>query len=209
MTPSSLEALARLRDGGHMQWYVVPLLIFVVYVYVTEIERRNWDLVYLGVAFLAAELIWEMFNGLVLHFSQYAPLWSAPGRSAYLIYVGLNIEIAFFFAVSAVLVIKCLPKDERLKIFGVSNRVLVPLVMGLLAVLVEILLNRCGLLVWDYWWWSWPHVYLIVVAYCLPWWLLVRAHDKLSSATKKRLAQALPVAAATLHVLFGSILKWV
>jgi hypothetical protein len=40
-TPAALEALSRLRDPGHFQWYVVPLFAIVVYFYSLEIERKN------------------------------------------------------------------------------------------------------------------------------------------------------------------------
>jgi hypothetical protein len=29
----------------------------------------------------------------ILHFTQYAPAWGAPGQTAYLILIGLNIEL--------------------------------------------------------------------------------------------------------------------
>ncbi len=50
-TNSALEATRILRDGGQFQWYVIPLLAFVVYVYAVEIERKNWNLVFSGLAF--------------------------------------------------------------------------------------------------------------------------------------------------------------
>ncbi len=51
MADSAARALALLRDGSHFQWYVIPLLLLVMYVYANEVERRNWSLVLAGLAF--------------------------------------------------------------------------------------------------------------------------------------------------------------
>jgi hypothetical protein len=210
MTAASAEALSVLRSAENMQWYVVPLLVFVVYVYIAEIEKKNWSAVLLGISMWAAELTWEMLNALLLHFTQYAPLWSTPGgNSAYVLYAGLNIEIAFFFAVAGLMVIKVLPQDRDLKILGLPNRLLIPIGMGLAAVVVEVLLNRCGLLIWDYTWWGWPNLWLIVVGYCAPWCLLVWCHDHLSMRAKRVAACALPATALFCHILFASVLGWI
>ncbi len=50
-TDSALEALRILRDGSQFQWVVISLFAFVVYVYAVEVERKNWNLVFAGLAF--------------------------------------------------------------------------------------------------------------------------------------------------------------
>jgi hypothetical protein len=50
-TEASRQALQILRDGNQFQWYVIPLFALVVYVYATEIEKRNWSLVFAGLAY--------------------------------------------------------------------------------------------------------------------------------------------------------------
>ena len=72
-TDSSLEALSILRDGSLFQWYVIPLFAFVVYVYAAEIEKRNCNLVFAGLAYWGMYWFNEISNGLVFHFTQYAP----------------------------------------------------------------------------------------------------------------------------------------
>lgn len=210
MTESSQAALDILRKTDNMQWYAVPLFVFVIYVYVNEIERENWSAVLLGIAFSAGEFIWEMFNAAILHFTDFAPLWGTPGgNSAYVIYAGLNIEIALFFAISGPILIKALPKDRALKILGLPNRFFVPVAFGLLAVVVETLLNQAGLLIWDFWWWCWPHVWLIVLVYCLYFLALAWCHDHLSLATKKKAAVLVPALALACHLIFANTLHWV
>lgn len=103
MSDFALEALSRLRDGSNFQWYVIPLLAFVFYVYTIEAEKRNWNLILAGLAFWGADWLNEIINGLVLRGTGYAPIWAEPGPTAYLILVGLNIETMFMFAVAGII----------------------------------------------------------------------------------------------------------
>ena len=102
MSDSALQALSILRDGSHFQWYVIPLLAFVFYVYTVEAEKRNWNLILAALAFWGMDWFNEIWNGLVLRFTGYAPVWGEPGPTAYLILVGLNIETMFMFAVAGI-----------------------------------------------------------------------------------------------------------
>ena len=209
MTQNSIDALKILRSTENMQWYIVPILIFIIYVYVTEAQNKNWSAFYLGIATFGFELIWEMFNASILHFTNYAPLWSAPGQTAYLIYTGLNIEIVSLFAIAGVLLVKSLPEDKNLKLFGISNRIVIPIAWGLICVLVETILYKAGLLKWDYSWWRWPNIGLISLVYIAPWFIVTWAHDNLSMQHKKIGALvAIPLAAA-FHLICAVILKWI
>jgi len=154
MTESASQALAILRDGSQFQWYVVVLLAFAFYVYTVEVEKRNWSLVLAGLAFWGMDWFNEIWNGLVMHFTGYAPVWGAPGKTAYLILVGLNIEIMFMFAVSGIIWTKMLLPDKKAKILGLPNRWVVAIAGSAFCVFVEYLLNGVGALTWDYPWWS-------------------------------------------------------
>ena len=209
MTLAAEQSLKVLRTTENLSWYVVPLLIFVIYVYVTEAERKNWSAFYLGICCWAGELIWEQINALVLHFTNYAPLWSTPGKSAFVIYTGLNIEIAAFFAVAGVIIVKSLPADKSIKILGIPNRIFLPVMWGFISVFVECVLNYAGMLVWDYWWWSFPHLYLIVFVYVTPWFALTCAHDHMTLPTKRLWAIILPITAVITHVILANGLGWV
>ena len=125
MTESARQALVGLRDFTTLQWYVVPLLVLLFYIYVVEIReaRRsaNWDAVIAGVMLFSAEFVNESINGWIFAISGYSALWLAPGPTALRTLVGWNVEIMFMFAVS---------------------------------VLIELGLNKGGLLVWDFRWWN-------------------------------------------------------
>jgi hypothetical protein len=209
MTEASQQAMNILRSTDNLQWYLISMLIFVTYIYINEIEKRNWSAVWLGISLWAFELIWEMTNGLILHFTQYAPLWNTPGNSAFLIYVGINVEICLMFAVGGLVFIKALPKDKTLKIMGVPNRLLIPIAAAITAVIGEVILYKAGILVWDWWFWRWPHLYLIFINYCGPCFALAWAHDNLRTRTKRKVARALLIAAVVCHLVFATILGWV
>ena len=103
MSEAAQQALSILRDPAQFKWYVIPLLAFVFYVYVVETEKKNWSLVLAGLAFWGMDWFNEIWNSLVFHFTGYAPVWGAPGNTAFLLLIGLNIEICFMFAVSGVI----------------------------------------------------------------------------------------------------------
>jgi len=46
MTESASQALSIVRDPSQFEWYVVPLLVLVIYVYNVEVGKRNWNLVF-------------------------------------------------------------------------------------------------------------------------------------------------------------------
>ena len=162
MTEASLQALSHLRDPADLQWYVVALLAIAIYIYAVEVERRNWNLVFCGLAFWGMDWLNEIANGLILKGTGHSALWTAPGDSAYLIFVGLNIEICFMFAIAGIGLAKMLPADKKMKILGMNNRLFFGLVNSIFCVGVEIFLNKADMLIWEYSFWSFPHVWLIV-----------------------------------------------
>ena len=168
MTEASQQALKILRDASLFQWYVIALFAFVVYVYAVEVERRNWSAIFAGLAFYGMDLFNETWNALVLHITDRSAVWTTPGHTAYLIFVGLTIEISAMFAVAGVIFAKMLPADKSLRILGVPNRWLFAVANAIFCVVVEVLLNRAGVLVWEYPWWNFPNVGLIFLLGYLP-----------------------------------------
>lgn len=154
MTESSAQALSILRDPSQFQWYIIPFLLVVIYVYHNEVRLKNWNAVFAGLALWGCDWFNEIWNALVFHFTQYAPVWGAPGKTAYLILIGLNIEISLMFLLMGVACSIILPEDRKLKILGMPNRLFYAISFTTLAVIVEILLNAIGALTWDYSWWN-------------------------------------------------------
>jgi hypothetical protein len=154
MTESAQQALAILRDASQFKWYVITLLAFVFYVYTVEAEKRNWSLILAGLAFWGMDWFNEIWNSLVFHFNGFAPVWGAPGSTAFLILIGLNIEIMFMFAVSGIIWTKMLLPDKKAKILGIPNRAFIAVAGAIFCVLIEIILNAANALTWEYSWWN-------------------------------------------------------
>lgn len=167
-----------LRDGSHFQWHVIPILVIAIYIYHVEIGRKNWDIVFAGLALWGVDWFNEIVNGLVFHFTQYAPIWGAPAGTAYLIVIGLNIEICLMFLVMGVAVAQVLPRDRAMKLAGLPNRLVIACGFSVICVLVEIALNSIGALAWDYPWWSARSPWLIFLFGYLPMFLTASwVHD--------------------------------
>lgn len=209
-TESASQALSILRDGSQFQWYVIPLFAFVVYVYASEVERKNWNLVFAGLAYWGMDWFNEIVNGLVFYFTQFAPIWGAPGKTAYLILIGLNIEICFMFAIAGITFSKMLPEDKNLKIVGIPNRLFIAVGGSIFCVFVEVLLNQVGALTWDYSWWNLKAPWLIVIFGYLTFFLVSFWVFDMESIKKKIATVGVIFSIDIIAlVLFGVMLKWI
>lgn len=154
MTEAAAKALANLRDPSHFEWYLIPLLLVVIYIYHNEARHKNWSAILAGLALWGCDWFNEIVNGLIFRFTGYAPLWGTPGKTAYLILIGLNIEICMMFLIMGVATTIVLPEDRRMTILGLPNRWFFMILFTTLAVIVETILNGFGALTWDYSWWN-------------------------------------------------------
>jgi len=169
-TDATNQAIALLRDPHHFQWYLVPIFVAVFYVYFTEIERKNWNVVVAGLAFWGVEWLFEIINALFLTVHGTSALWTTPDvntatgvvNSAYTILVGLNIEISLMFLFMGVMFAKVLPAEKNRKILGIGNRTVLAMLFAIACVGVEIVLNFWDALIWEYPWWNWYNPVLII-----------------------------------------------
>ena len=209
-TESATQALAILRDGSQFQWYVIPLFALVVYVYAVEVERRNWNLVLAGLAFWGMDWFNEIWNALVFHFTNFAPVWGAPGKTAYLIFIGLNIEICFMFAIAGVTFGKMLLSDKKVRILGIPNRLFIAIGGSVFCVFVEVLLNTSGVLTWEYRWWNKSAPWLIFLIGYLPFFLVsFWVHDMQSVRKKAAVIGVIYGVDIVSMLVFGAILGWI
>lgn len=209
-TESAVTAMSILRDGHQFQWYIIPLFALVVYVYANEIEKRNWSLVLAGLAFWGMDWFNEIWNGLVFHFTNHAPVWGAPGGTAFLILIGLNIEICFMFAIAGIVFAKMLPTDRKLKILGIPNRIFFAVANSIFCVIVELWLNSMGALTWDYAWWNVKAPVLIVIFGYLPFFLMSYWVFDLETIRKKlRVVGIIYGVDIVGLVWFAGILRWI
>lgn len=209
-TESAIKALAILRDGNQFQWYVIPLLAFVFYVYAVEIEKQNWNLILAGLAFWGMDWLNEIINSLVFRATNFAPIWGAPGHTAFLILIGLNIEIMFMFAVSGVIWSKMLLPDKKTKILGIPNRALIAMVGAAFCVFVEYLLNSAGALTWDYAWWNRGAPWLIFLFGYLTFFIVAFwVYDLNSFKVKLTIVGAIWATVMLAVIIFLPILHWI
>ncbi|WP_273326915.1 hypothetical protein [Vallitalea guaymasensis] len=210
MTVSAKQGLEILRTTSNFQWYVIPILIIVIYIYAVEVEKRNWNVLLAGLAFWGMDWFNEIWNALVFHFSGYAPVWGAPTKSAYLILIGLNIEITFMFLVAGIACAKMLPKDKKKKILGIPNRYFLVVFNSILFVIVEIILNRMGVLTWEYSWWQPYCPWLILLIGYMPFIAMCYIVHDMEKIKNKLITVGTIFAVDILGlVIFGAILRWI
>ncbi len=158
MTPASRRALEGLRDPSTLKWYVVPLLAFVFYVYVREVKAArasgNWDAVIAGATLFGMDFVNETANGWILCVTKRSALWTVPGETALRTMVGWNIEIMFMFAVGGLVFWHSWSSDPKARVLGLPDRWFWAIAYSAACVAVELVLNRGGLLVWEYAFWN-------------------------------------------------------
>lgn len=210
MTEFAQEALAILRDGSQFQWYVIPLLAIVVYIYVNEVEKRNWNVVFAGLAFWGMDWINEIVNSVFFHLNGRAPFWGAPGDTAYLILIGLNIEIMFMFAFAGIAWSKMLLPQKSTKILGIPNRWFVAITGSVFCVFIEVLLNSVDALTWDWSWWDANTPWLIFLFGYLTFFVVAFwVHDMETVKKKAITTGAIWTIALALVLVFGVGFGWI
>ncbi len=208
-TPFAQQALDILRDPSQFQWYVISLLAIVTYIYSSEMYNKCFNAVFAGLAFWGADSVNEILNSIFFHLNGRAPLWATPGDTAYLVLIGLNIEIMFMFSIAGIAWSKVLLPDPGTRIMGIPHRWFIALAGSAFCVLVEILLNRIDALTWDWPWWSASAPWLIFVVGYL-WFFLIAfwVHDMNDVKRQTRVVGALWALVAILVLVFGVGLGW-
>lgn len=199
------QALNILRSGDMFQWYVIPLLLMVLYVYANEYAKGNYRVIAGGLALYMVHWFVEIINALIQHGFGHA-LWTVPSGTAFAIMVGVGIEISLMFSIAGIVVCKLLPEDPALKILGVNNRLFFSVVNAALASILEIFLVRTPAFVWVYEWWGAFPVFITVY---IPFFAAAcYVHDWRPRAQKLFIGALFAVNAAGL-IVFGGILGWI
>jgi hypothetical protein len=199
-----------LRETDHFHWVTVFMLMVVAYVYAVEVERRNWSVVLAGLALWCMDWINEVVNALVLHFTDRAAIWTTTGETSFQLLIGFNIEICFMFLIYGVVFVKQLPPDPATRILGLPNRVFFVALFSVLSVLIEVLLWAADVFHWEYWWWNFPNVTLIILfGYATFFAAAAFVYDLRERARQLRFVGALAAIDAALILTFGPILEWI
>jgi hypothetical protein len=198
-------ALSILRGGEPFEWYVVSLLALTLYAYTNEINKKNWRVVAGGLALYMVHWSVEIINALIQHFSGHA-LWTVPSGTAFLILVGVGIEISLMFPVIALAMCKLLPEDPDQKILGVNNRRLFAVVNAALVSVIEIFLAKTPTFVWIYPWWGALPVFITVY---IPFFVAAFTVYDWKPAAQRRFLVTLFVMNLTALILFAGVLGWI
>lgn len=202
---ATAQALRILRSGENFQWYVIALLALVVYVYFNEISRKNWKGVAAGLSLYMVHWFFEIMNGLVQHFSGHA-LWTVPTGTAFLLLVGVGVELSFMFSIAGLVFSKILPEDPKMKILGVNNRLVFAVFNAAFFSIFEIFLAKTPAFVWIYSWWGSLPVFItvyipffVVSMFCYDW----------TPKVQKAVIGSLFAVNALMLVVFAGILRWI
>ena len=208
MTDSTLRALSGLRDPSTLQWYVIPLLAIVFYIYATEVSRArasgSWDAIVAGAAVFGADFLNETINSWIMALSGRAALWTTPGPSALKTLVGWNIEIMFMFAILGIIWQRSLSGKPGARLLGLPEGWFFALAYSLVCVVVELVLNAGGLLVWEWVFWNRSPIAVVPIFVFGYLWFFAWAIFATSRPTirGKAIVAALPyVAAVALNVV--------
>jgi hypothetical protein len=199
------QALSILRNGSNFQWYVLPMFIFVLYIYFSEIANKNWKGVAAGLALYMVHWFYEILNALIQHFSGHA-LWTVPSGTAFLLLIGVGIELSLMFSVAGLAASKLLPADPKMKIFGINNRVVFAVGNAALAGILEIFLARTPAFAWVYPWWG---AFPVFVTVYIPFFLAAFFCYDWKPAVQKRFIGGLFAFNAVCLIVFAGLLHWI
>jgi hypothetical protein len=201
----TLKALQILRNPQTFEWYFIPLLAFVVYIYFNEISQKNWKGIAAGLSLYAVHWFYEILNALIQHFSGHA-LWTVPTGTSYLLLIGVGAELSMMFVTAGLILSKILPEDPKLKIVGINNRVLFVVGNAAFFSIFEIFLATTPAFHWVYpWWGSFP---VFVTVYIPFFAAAVLAYDALPRNQILWIAAVFLVDAAMM-IVFAGLLGWI
>jgi len=198
-------ALSILRAGDNFQWYVITFLALVVYVYFNEISKGNWKGIAAGLALYSVHWFYEILNALIQHFSGHA-LWTVPTGTAFLLLVGVGIELSFMFSIAGLVMSKALPADPKLKLLGINNRLLFAIGNAAFFSVVEIFLAKTPTFVWVYPWWG---AFPVFVTVYIPFFLAAFYCYDWKPKTQITFIGTMVTIDVLMMVVFAGILKWI
>jgi hypothetical protein len=204
--PQATEtALGLLRSGDPFQWYVITLLALVVYVYFREFKNKNFNGIAAGLSLYMVHWFVEIINALVQHFSGHA-LWTVPTGTAFLILVGVGIELSLMFVIAGLVFSLILPDDPKVKVFGVPNRLFFAIVNAAFFSIFEIFLAKTPAFVWVYPWWGAVPVFVTVY---IPFFVVSMYSYDWKPKTQKVVIGTMFAINAIMLIVFAGILKWI
>lgn len=199
------QALSILRDGSNFQWYILPIFLIILYIYFSEIGKKNWKGISAGLALYMVHWFYEILNALIQHFSGHA-LWTVPTGTSYLLLIGVGIELSLMFSITGLAASKLLPEDPKLKILRVNNRILFAVGNAALAGILEIFLATTPVFAWVYPWWG---AFPVFVTVYIPFFLAAFLCYDWKPKVQKQFIGGLFILNTVMLIVFAGVLKWI
>ena len=151
------------RSTENFNWTFIFILAVVFYVYWTEIQKKNFDVVFAGLALYGVHWMYEIVNAIIGKIWGY-PLWTVSNASTtFILLKGVCWELSMMFALAGIISFKMLPDDRSKRYFtkggtrkGISCKFVGAIEMALLFALFESFLAGTdnGSFLWVYKWWG-------------------------------------------------------
>ena len=196
---ATAQALAILRKGDYFNLYVIFLLVVVLYIYFSEFNKKNYKAIVAGLTLYGIHWFVEIINAIIQHISGHA-LWTVPSGTAYLIFVGVGIELSLMFAIAGIVQSKLLPDDPKEKMFSLGRfNVPKPLAIGIGNALL-------ASFVWVWEWWNAATVFIFVY---IPFFVVSAYSYYWKPKTQRNVILLLVLVNVVLVIIFGFILGWI
>ena len=199
------QALSILRNGETFQWYLIPLIMFLVYIYFNEYDKKNYKGIAAGLSLYMVHWFYEIGNALIQHFSGHA-LWTVPEGTGFLLLVGVCAEISIMFAAAGLVYSKLLDENPKHKIFGISDRLLVGVGTAAFFSIFEIFLAKTPTFIWVYLWWGSFPVFITVY---IPFFVISMYSYDWKPKTQIMFIGSLFAINAIMLIVFAGFLKWI
>ncbi|MBP5230438.1 MAG: hypothetical protein ILO68_01800 [Clostridia bacterium] len=152
----------RVRSTENFNWTFIFILAVVFYVYWTEIQKKNKEVIFAGLALYGVHWLYEIANAVIARIFGY-PLWAVSNESTtFILLIGVCWELSMMFSLAGMISFKMLPEDRTKRYFtkngrkGISCKLAGAIEMALLFALVESFLAGTSnhSFIWVYKWWG-------------------------------------------------------
>ena len=152
----------QVRSTENFNWTFIFILAVVFYVYWSEMHKKNYDMIFAGLALYGVHWLYEIGNAVIAHFTGY-PLWAVSNESTtFILLIGVCWELSMMFSLAGIISLKMLTEDRRTRYFakdgrkGIDCRLAGAISMALLFALVESFLAGTSnhSFIWVYRWWG-------------------------------------------------------
>ena len=158
----------QVRSTENFNWTFIFILAVVFYVYWSEMHKKNYDMIFAGLALYGVHWLYEIGNAVIAHFAGY-PLWAVSNESTtFILLLGVCWELSMMFSLAGIISLKMLPEDRTTRYFakdgrkGIDCKLAGAISMALLFALVESFLAGTSnhSFIWVYKWWGVQPVFI-------------------------------------------------